>query len=231
MKHYRRSIHRWAFALALAFFAIEFGLTSLLAQGGAIVRSIDVQYAGPKTVSREKILSQMRTTVGQPYSDDVVEQDIRNLYKTGAAAKRPDLWRTFRGRRQGYRGCANAFDHAPRLRSTARIVSARRRVRSEIKIKMNTPVSEDALTEARQKIIDLYRRFGYNDVGVEYRVERLMKRTALRARFSRSTKARRARSVVFVSKEITLSAIARCAKDEDQGQDVDLVFGQVRSPR
>src|SRR6185295_12876447 len=75
MKHHRRSIHRWAFALALAFFAIEFGLTSLLAQGGAIVRSIDVQYAGPKTVSREKILSQIRTTVGQPYSDDVVEQD------------------------------------------------------------------------------------------------------------------------------------------------------------
>ena len=44
-----------------------------------------------------------------------------------------------------------------------------KRVRREIKIKMNKPASEDALVEARQKIIDLYRRFGYNDMSVEYR--------------------------------------------------------------
>ena len=48
-----------------------------------MVKSIDVEYTGPATVSKERILAQMRTTIGQPYSDQVVEQDIKNLYKTG----------------------------------------------------------------------------------------------------------------------------------------------------
>src|SRR5881394_909538 len=52
-------------------------------QGPPIVRSIDVQYTGPGTVSKERILAQIRTKVGQPYSDLVVQQDIENLYKTG----------------------------------------------------------------------------------------------------------------------------------------------------
>jgi len=124
MKHHRRSIHRWAFALALAFFAIEFGLTSLLAQGGAIVRSIDVQYAGPKTVSREKILSQIRTTVGQPYSDDVVEQDIRNLYKTGEL-QNVRILANLPGTASRLPWSCIRVRSSPRLRSTARIVSPR----------------------------------------------------------------------------------------------------------
>ena len=39
---------------------------------------------GPATVSKERILAQVRTAVGQLYSDQVVEQDIQNLYKMGA---------------------------------------------------------------------------------------------------------------------------------------------------
>src|SRR3954471_15109009 len=83
MKHRRLLILRCALPLLLALLMMPLGLRSGFAQSGAVVRSIDVEYSGPKTVSREEILSQMRTTVGQPYSDDVVEQDIRNLYKTG----------------------------------------------------------------------------------------------------------------------------------------------------
>ena len=45
-------------------------------------------------------------------------------------------------------------------------------MRREIKIKMNTPASSRIrLWKARQKIIDLYRRFGYNDMSVEYRLD------------------------------------------------------------
>ena len=42
-----------------------------------------MQYAGASTVSKEKILANMRTRVGRPYSEQVVEEDIRNLYTTG----------------------------------------------------------------------------------------------------------------------------------------------------
>src|SRR5215472_2996169 len=48
-----------------------------------IVRQIEIQYAGPATLSRQRILSNMRTTVGQPYSESTVEDDVRSLYATG----------------------------------------------------------------------------------------------------------------------------------------------------
>ena len=47
-----------------------------------IVRAIEIQYAGPATVSKEKILANMRTRVGRPYSQQAVEDDIRSLYAT-----------------------------------------------------------------------------------------------------------------------------------------------------
>src|SRR5687767_13354470 len=53
------------------------------AQQGPVVRNIDVQYVGPETVSKEKILANMRTRVGRPYSPQVTEEDVRSLYATG----------------------------------------------------------------------------------------------------------------------------------------------------
>src|SRR5437868_7676855 len=52
-------------------------------QGPPIIRSMDVEYSGPATVAKERILAQLRTRVGQPYSDEVVEADIRQLYSLG----------------------------------------------------------------------------------------------------------------------------------------------------
>ena len=171
MKYHNRSIHRLALAFLIAFLLMEFGGFSAEAQTGAIVRSIEVQYAGPKTLSRERILSQIRTAVGEPYSDAVVEQDIRNLYKTGEVQN----VRIF-GEPSGDGVKVVVVVQTRAIVKEIEIDGAQRfkpeRVRREIKnIKINAPVPEDALVEARQKIIDLYRRFGYNDVSVEYRLD------------------------------------------------------------
>ncbi|HEX5177583.1 MAG TPA: POTRA domain-containing protein, partial [Chthoniobacteraceae bacterium] len=53
------------------------------AQEGATVTSIDVRYVGPETVAKDRVLANMRTKVGQPYSETTVEDDIRALYDTG----------------------------------------------------------------------------------------------------------------------------------------------------
>src|SRR3954463_15202994 len=77
---------RPAFTVILALVVALFGATPLRAQqpqGPPIIRSIDVEYSGPATVSKERIIAQMRTSVAQPYSDQTVEQDIRQLYSTG----------------------------------------------------------------------------------------------------------------------------------------------------
>jgi len=78
MREFQGSIGRGAFAILLVSVVALFGAASARGQAAPIIRSIDVQYSGPATVAKERILAQMRTTVGQPYSDQTVEDDIRN---------------------------------------------------------------------------------------------------------------------------------------------------------
>ena len=83
MRQFSGSLRRPS-SIFLAFVCALLGAAAARGQGPPVVRSIDVRYTGPATVSKERILAQMRTAVGQLYSDQVVEQDIQNLYKTGA---------------------------------------------------------------------------------------------------------------------------------------------------
>src|SRR4030088_1630836 len=85
MRQFSGSSRRRAAATMLTLAVALFGPTLARGQQSPpIVRSIEVEYTGPATVSKERILAQIRTTVGQPYSDQVVEQDIRQLYAMGA---------------------------------------------------------------------------------------------------------------------------------------------------
>ena len=140
------------------------------APGPPIIRSIDVEYTGPATISRERILAQMRTKVGQPYSNEIVQEDIKTLYKTGYI-------RNVRIFAQP-QGDGVKVIVAVQTRAIVReieIVGAERikpkRLRKEMKVKLNQAIDEQALEEARQKIIEVYQGHGYNDVSVEYRVD------------------------------------------------------------
>src|SRR5881394_1031108 len=135
-----------------------------------IVRSIDVEYTGPGTVSRERILAQMRTRVGQPYSNEVVEQDIAALYKTGSiqnvrifAQPQGDGLRVIVAVQTRSILREIVIDGAEQVKA--------QRLRKEIKLKLNQPVNEQQLEEARQKIIEVYQGRGFNDVSVQFRVD------------------------------------------------------------
>ena len=139
-------------------------------QGPPIVRSIDVEYTGPGTVSKERILAQMRTRVGQPYSNEVVEQDIAALYKTGSiqnvrifAQPQGDGVRVIVAVQTRSILREIVIDGAERLKA--------QRLRKEIKLKLNQPVNEQQLEEARQKIIEVYQGRGFTDVSVQFRIE------------------------------------------------------------
>src|SRR6266478_828272 len=159
-----------AFFISLATFLALPGAFSVLAQEGAIIRSIDVQYTGPATLAKERILAQMRTKVGQSYSDPVVEEDIRNLYKTGAIQN----VRIF-GQPQGDGvKVIVVVQTRPVVREIviegAHRIKARK-VRRDVAIKLNAPVNEDELEKGRQKVIEAYQVHGFTDIAVQYRVE------------------------------------------------------------
>src|SRR3989454_2209020 len=176
MRHFSGWMRRPPFATWVAFICVLLGAVSARAQGPQapqgppIIRSIDVEYTGPGTVSKERILAHMRTRVGQPYSDQVVEQDIETLYKTGSILNvrifaQPE-------------GDGVKVIVAVQTRSIVREIEIdgaeqvkAKRLRKEIKLKLNQPVNEQQLEEARQKIIEVYQGRGYNDVSVEFRVD------------------------------------------------------------
>src|SRR5947199_3892031 len=135
-----------------------------------IIRSIEVQYTGAQAVSKERILAQMRTKVGQPYSSQVVEQDVAALYKTGAI-QNVRIFAQPEG--DGVKVIVAVQTRA--ILREIEITGAERikpgRLRKEIKLKLNQAVDEKQLEEARQKIIEVYQGRGFTDVSVQFRVD------------------------------------------------------------
>src|SRR5215469_18080573 len=118
------------------------------APGPPIIRSMDVQYTGPATISSERILAQMRTKVGQPYSNDVVQEDIKALYKTGYI-RNVRIFAQPEG--DGVKVIVAVQTRA--ILREIEITGAERvkptRLRKEIKIRLNQAVDEQQLEEAR----------------------------------------------------------------------------------
>src|SRR5216110_274042 len=170
MREFRGSARGWT---AVMLFVTALGLFApAIARGqqAPIIRSIDVQYSGPATVSKDVILAQIRTAVGQPYSDSTVEDDIRSLYKTGTiqnvrifAQPESDGVKVIVAvqTRQVLRELV--IDGAHRVKA--------KKLRKEIGVKLNAPVNEDDLQKARQKIVDTYQSRGFTDIAVDFRVE------------------------------------------------------------
>jgi outer membrane protein insertion porin family len=100
-----------------------------------------------------------------------VQQDIENLYKTGAVLN----VRIF-AQPEGDGGVKVIV--AVQTRSVVREIEIdgaeqlkAKRLRKEIKVKLNQSVNEEQLDQARQKIIEVYQGRGFNDVSVQFRVE------------------------------------------------------------
>ena len=135
-----------------------------------IVKSIDVQFAGPATVSKERILNNMRTKVGRPYSVGVAEEDVRNLYQTA---------KVFNIRIYG--------DPQPdgvkvivvvQSKTTVKEVNiegasqiSAKSLRKKISTKPGSELTEADVEADRQKILTAYQEKGYKDTEVKTEVK------------------------------------------------------------
>jgi outer membrane protein insertion porin family len=139
-------------------------------QGPPIIKSVEVQYVGPQTLSRDKILAQMRSKPGQPYSEALVEQDIKTLYRTGQVQN----VRIF-GQAEGEGVKVMVVLQTRSLVNEIEIEGAQRisakKLRKAIGLKINGPLTEEELQKAREKIIENYQGKGFTDVDVKYKVE------------------------------------------------------------
>ncbi|HEV8185909.1 MAG TPA: POTRA domain-containing protein, partial [Chthoniobacterales bacterium] len=170
MKYFAGLLRGGASSLMCALVLALLSSSPAHAQTGLKITSIEVQYTGPETISRQRILAQMRMAVGKEYSEAIAEQDIRNLYSTGQLQN----VRIY-GQPQGdgvkvivsvqSRAVVNQIEIEGATRISAKAL------RKKIKLKVNAPVDENALGTAKQDIIDAYRAKGFNDIDVQYRID------------------------------------------------------------
>ena len=139
-------------------------------QPSPIVRQIEIQYAGPATLSRQRILTNMKTTVGQPYSKTTVEDDVRALYATGLVTNvriygepLPDGVKVIVVVQTRVTVAGVYIVGNERVKTG--------RIRKEMALKINAPLDEQNLETARQKVVELYQKRGFADVDVSYKVE------------------------------------------------------------
>lgn len=166
-----RFLRNKAILVALTIFAV---LSSLHAQvgPGPVVREIAVEYVGPPAISKERVLDNLATKVGDAYSERAAEADIRALYATGGVANvrifaEPlgdgvKVTVLLQGRPVVAEIIVEGTEQIPN-----------NRVRREVGSKVGDVLSEEKLEDDRQKILKLYEDRFYSDVDVQYRVQEI----------------------------------------------------------
>jgi outer membrane protein insertion porin family len=134
------------------------------------VRQIEIQYAGPATLSRQRILSNMKTTVGQPYSEQTVEDDVRSLYATGLVTNVRIYGEPLTDGVKVIVVVQTRVTLSEIVIQGNQVVKAKR-LRRELNIKTGSPLDEQALEQARQKLVELYQKRGFPDTDVQYKVD------------------------------------------------------------
>ncbi len=139
---------------------------------GPIVKEIAVEYVGAPSISRDRVLANLATQVGQPYSERAAENDIRNIYATG--------------------GVANVRIFAEPLGEGVKVTVllqgrpvieeiiiegaeqiSMSRVRREIGSKVGDVLSEEKLEDDRQKILKIYEDRNFSEVDVQYSIQEI----------------------------------------------------------
>jgi outer membrane protein insertion porin family len=112
----------------------------------------------------------MKTTVGQPYSEQTVEDDVRSLYATGLVTNVRIYGEPLPDGVKVIVVVQTRVTLSEIVIQGNQVVKAKR-LRRELNIKTGSPLDEQALEQARQKLVELYQKRGYPDTDVQYKVD------------------------------------------------------------
>ena len=176
-----------------------------LDQSGPIVNDIVVETVGSPSISKDRVLANLATKIGQPYSERTAEQDVRALYATGGVSNvrlfAEPLGNGVRvtvllqGRPVIEEVIIEGTDQVPL-----------NRVRRDLKVKPGDVVDEERIEQDRQKILELYEERNYAQVDVQYRVQEIPGQNRARVIFSISEGPKLVvRKITFVGNDSVLA--------------------------
>jgi outer membrane protein insertion porin family len=137
---------------------------------GPIIKEVEIEFAGPRSVDRSVIISNMRSTVGQPYSLASVEEDVRNLYATG-------LFVNLRIYDEPLADGVKVVVVVQPKPIVKQVVVAgndkisEKAVRKQITSKAGDTLSEQKVAEDSRKIQEYYNKKGFANAQVEYKID------------------------------------------------------------
>ncbi len=136
---------------------------------GPTVRAIEVKYVGAETVSRERVLANLKTQVGRPYSERDSEDDVRALFASGDVANvRIFAEPVADGVKvtvllQGRPVVTEIVFEGGEAIKTARL-------RRELTFKVGDRLSEEQVERSRQKMVEVYEDLNYGAVQITYKI-------------------------------------------------------------
>ena len=190
---------------------------------GPIIKDIVVETVGSPSLTKDRVLANLATKVGQPYSERMAEQDIRALYATGGVSNvrlfaEPmgngvKVTVLLQGRPVIEEVLIEGADQIPLAR-----------VRRDMKVKPGDVVDEERIEADRQKILSLYEDRNYSSVDVQYRVQELSGKNRSRVVFKITEGPRLiVRRISFVGNDSVLSKDIR-ASMKTKTQDILTFF-------
>lgn len=135
-----------------------------------IVRAVDVEFQGPAAMDPDRVRAQMSTRVGEPYTDEAVERDLRNLYQTGAVENVDIRAVNVTG---GVRVVVTIYGRGGigEISFLGNAAFDNDKLRNEIEVKVGDPVDDVKLVAAQQKILEVYTKKGFSDAFVTYETQ------------------------------------------------------------
>jgi outer membrane protein insertion porin family len=125
----------------------------------------DIRIVGNRTIPTTQILDELQTRVGRPYDPALVQKDVRKLASRGWFVNvEPTYERAANGRIVIFK-----VTERPIIRYVEYLGNdgiRTKKLSKETDLKVGGPIDPYAVEEARRKIIELYKRNGYNDVQV-----------------------------------------------------------------
>ncbi|MDF1753878.1 MAG: outer membrane protein assembly factor BamA [Verrucomicrobiales bacterium] len=139
------------------------------AQNGKTVKTIEVQYVGAKTVSEERILTRMSTKVGDSLSIAKVDEDVKTLYESGEVDNVRVLSEPQDG---GVKLIVVVQSRAlyGGVQFEGNSLFSDSKLAKSVELSVNKAIDEGAIRKARQDIQDMYRKKGYPETTVGYRI-------------------------------------------------------------
>jgi outer membrane protein insertion porin family len=166
---FRQRLRRHAVVAIVAVFGLS-GVPMLSAQSGAkVVKQIDVEYVGDAAISKDRVLANLSTKVGDTISPAKIDEDIKNLYASGDFENIRVLSKEVPG------GVALKLVVQTRallgeVRFTGNSLFDSDKLTKQADLRVNRPIDEAKIREGREKILESYRKRGFPEAVVNYQV-------------------------------------------------------------